>query len=217
VSTIIFYVWLLVIEYWNLFGDCILIIGYFIGLDFLNMKTKNVIIGVTASVACYKALDVISGIRRLGIQVTAVLTKEVEEFIKPILFQVVSGNKVITHNMFNMPEEWDSGHVSLAQKADCIAIIPATANIIGKIANGICDDMLTCAVCATKAPVLLAPAMNETMYNNKLVQENIQKLKNAGYHFTGPVKGMLACGKKGMGHIQDPQTIIKEVKSLLGL
>ena len=181
------------------------------------MKTKDVIIGVTASVACYKALDVISGLRKLGVQTTVVLTKEAEEFIKPALFQAISGNKVITHNMFHMPEEWDSGHISLAEKADCIAIIPATANIIGKIANGICDDMLTCAVCATKAKVLLAPAMNEAMYNNKLVQENIKRLKAIGYNFTGPVKGMLACGKEGMGHIQDTQIIIKEVKTLLGL
>ena len=181
------------------------------------MKNKNVIIGITASVACYKALDVISALRKQGILVTVVLTKEAEEFIKPILFQAVSGNKVITHDMFNAPEEWDAGHVSLAEKAGCVAIIPATANIIGKIANGICDDMLTCLVCATKAPVLLAPAMNEAMYNNKLVQKNIKELKDIGYNFTGPVKGMLACGKEGLGHIQDIQVIIKEVKNLLGL
>ncbi len=180
------------------------------------MKNKNVIIGVTASVACYKALDVISGLRKQGIQVTVVLTKEAEEFIKPVLFQAVSGNRVITHNMFNVPEEWDSGHVSLAQKADCVAIIPATANIIGKIANGICDDMLTCAVCATKAPVLFAPAMNENMYNNKIVQENVSRLKKFGYHFTGPIKGRLACGAEGLGHIQCLEVIVKEVKRLIG-
>ena len=181
------------------------------------MSKKEVIVGVTASVACYKALDAISGLRKLGINVTVVLTKEAEEFIKPILFQSVSGNKVITHNIFTAPEEWDAAHISLAEKADCIAIIPATANIIGKIANGICDDLLTCLVCATKAPILLAPAMNENMYNNKITQENITKLKKFGFNFTGPVKGMLACGKQGLGHIQDTQIIIKEVKSLLEL
>ncbi len=179
------------------------------------MKAKNVIIGVSASVACYKALDVISGLRKSGICVTAVLTKEAEEFIRPVLFQAVSGNKVITHDMFNVPAEWDSGHISLAQKADCIAVVPATANIIAKIANGICDDMLTCSICASKAPVLLAPAMNEAMYNNKIVRENIQKLKRTGYRFTGPVKGMLACGIEGMGHIQDVEIIIKEIKRLI--
>ena len=181
------------------------------------MKSKNVIVGVTASVACYKALDVISGLRKLGVQVAVVMTKEAKEFIKPVLFQAVSGNKVVTHDMFKLPDEWDSGHISLAEQADCIAIIPATANIIGKIANGICDDMLTCAVCATKAKILLAPAMNEAMYNNKIVQDNIARLKKLGFNFTGPVKGMLACGKQGMGRIQDPQIIIKEVSGLLGL
>jgi phosphopantothenoylcysteine decarboxylase / phosphopantothenate---cysteine ligase len=181
------------------------------------MKTKHVVIGVTASVACYKALDVISGLRKLGAQITVVLTKETEEFIQPMLFQAVSGNKVVTCDMFKAPEEWSSCHVSLAEKADCLAIIPATANIIAKVASGICDDMLTCAVCATKAPVLFAPAMNEKMYENKITQENIKKLKGLSYHFTGPIKGMLMCGKEGMGHIQDTQSIIKEVKSLLEL
>ena len=181
------------------------------------MKTKDVIIGVTASGACYKALDVISGLRKLGVQTTVVLTKEAEEFIKPILFQAVSGTRVITHDMFRSPDEWDVAHISLAEKAGCVAIIPATANIIAKIASGMCDDMLTCAVCAARSPVLLAPAMNDNMYNNKIVRDNISKLKKLGYHFTGPIKGHLACGAEGMGHIQDPQIIIKEVKSLLGL
>ena len=181
------------------------------------MKIKNVIIGVTASVACYKALDIISGLRKLGINVTVILTKEAEEFIRPILFQAVSGNKVIMADLFKLPEEWDSAHISLAEKADCIVIVPATANIIAKIANGICDDMLTCAICATKAPILLAPAMNTLMYGNKIVQANIDKLKKFGCHFTGPIKGRLVCGAEGIGHIQDPQAIIKEVNSLLGL
>lgn len=181
------------------------------------MKSKNVIVGVTASVACYKALDVISGLRKFGINVTVVLTKEAEEFIKPVLFQAVSGNKVITADLFKLPEEWDSAHISLAEKADCLLIAPATANIIAKVANGICDDMLTCAVCALKAPVLFAPAMNTLMYDNKIVQANIDKLKKLGFYFTGPIKGNLSCGAEGIGHIQDPQTIIKEVKSLLRL
>ncbi|MDP2911728.1 MAG: flavoprotein [Candidatus Omnitrophota bacterium] len=178
------------------------------------MKTKNIIIGVTASVACYKALDVIGALKKSGANVTVILTKEAEEFIKPILFQAVSGNKTISHDMFKLSEEWDIEHVSLAEKADCIAIIPATANIIAKVASGICDDTLTCAICATKAPVLFAPAMNDRMYENKITQENIKKLKGLGYHFTGPVKGMLVCGKVGMGHIQGTNKIIEEIKQL---
>lgn len=175
---------------------------------------KEVIIGVTGSVACYKALDVINGLRKLGILTTVILTKECEEFIRPILFQAISGNKVITGDLFKLPEEWDTAHISLAEKASCIAIVPATANIIAKIANGICDDMLTCTVCATKAPVLFAPAMNDTMYRNRIVQQNIAKLKKLGYHFTGPIKGMLVCGREGIGHIQETEIIIKEIREL---
>jgi len=180
------------------------------------VKKKNVIIGVTGSIACYKTLDIIRGLRRLGASIDVILTKEAESFIRPILFQAISGNRVVTADLFKLPEEWDPCHVSLAEKADLLVVAPATANIIGKVANGICDDMLTCTICATNAPLLFAPAMNERMYKNKIVQENISKLKKAGYHFTGPIKGRLACGTEGIGHIQDVDTIIKEVKKLLG-
>ena len=179
------------------------------------MKNRHIVIGVTASVACYKSLDIIRGLCKSGLSVEVILTKEAEEFIRPILFQAISGNRVITHDLFGLPEEWDVAHISLAEKADLLAIVPATANIIGKVANGICDDILTCTICATKAPVLFAPAMNEGMYRNKIVQENIQKLKKAGYHFTGPIKGKLACEKEAIGHIQDPEVILKEIKKLI--
>ena len=180
------------------------------------MAKKNIIVGVTGSVACYKALDVIRSLQRIGMATEVVLTKEAEEFIRPVLFQAISGNKVISSSLFKLPEEWESAHISLAERADLILIVPATANIIGKIASGLCDDMLTCAVCATKAPLLFAPAMNEGMYTNKIVQENILKLKKVGYHFIGPVKGKLSCGSEGIGHVQDIETIVKEVKRLSG-
>lgn len=176
---------------------------------------KHVIIGVTGSVACYKALDIIRGLCKLGASTEVILTKEAEEFIRPILFQAISGNKVITQDLFKLPEEWDAAHITLAEKADIVLVAPATANIIGKVASGICDDMLTCTICATRAPVLFAPAMNDGMYNNKIVQQNIQKLKKAGYHFTGPIKGKLACGTEAIGHIQDIEIIVKEVRRLL--
>lgn len=179
------------------------------------MKQKTVVIGVTGSIACYKALDVIRSFRMANITAEIILTKEAEEFIRPILFQQLSGNKIIRSDMFQSPEVWDLAHISLAKKADLVLIVPATANIIGKIANGICDDMLTCTVCATKAKVLLAPAMNEGMYKNPIVQENISKLKKFGFNFTGPLKGKLACGDEGMGHIQNVDVIVKEAKKLL--
>jgi len=176
---------------------------------------KTVILGITGGVACYKALDIISGLRRHGVSTEVIMTREAEEFIRPILFQTISGNRVVTSDLFKLPEEWDAAHISLAEKAGLILVAPATANIIGKLASGICDDMLTCTICATKAPVLFAPAMNEGMYKNKIVQENIQRLKKAGYSFTGPVKGRLACGSEGIGHIQDIEKIIKEARRLL--
>lgn len=176
---------------------------------------KHVVVGVTGGIACYKALDLIRGLKGLGLSTEVVLTKEAEEFIMPILFQSISGSKVIKGDLFNLPEEWDVAHVSLADRAGLVVIMPATANIIGKIACGICDDMLTCAVCATSAPVLFVPAMNDGMYKNKIVQENIAKLKKAGYYFTGPINGRLACGGKGIGHIQDLEVILKEAKQLL--
>lgn len=179
------------------------------------MKKKHIVVGVAASIACYKALDLISSLRKIGACVEVIPTKEVEEFIRPLLFQSISGNKVITADLFNVPEEWDVTHVSLADKADIVVIMPATANIIGKIASGICDDMLTCTVCATKAPVLFVPAMNDAMYTNKIVQENIARLKKAGYYFTGPIRGRLVCGRKANGHIQDIGVILKEIRRLV--
>ncbi len=175
---------------------------------------KEVILGVTGSIACYKALDILSSLCKEGVSVTVIMTEDAKEFVRPLSFQALSGRKVI-EGMFTTAEEWSSEHISLADKADLILIAPATANIIAKIATGLCDDMLTCTVCATKAPVLFAPAMNENMYKNKIVQENIKKLKNLGYHFIGPIKGRLSCGTEGMGHIQDTEVILKEVKKLL--
>ena len=176
---------------------------------------KHVIVGVTGSIACYKALEVIRGLRKIGLSTEVVLTKEAEEFIRPILFQAISGNSVITSDLFKVPEGWDMAHVSLADKADLVLVVPATANIIGKVASGICDDMLTCTICATQSPVLFVPAMNEGMYKNKIVQENIQKLKKLDYKFTGPVKGTLACGSEAIGHIQDIDKIVNEARRLI--
>lgn len=175
---------------------------------------KEVVLAVTGSIACYKALEIVSDLRKKGVLVTVIMTEEAKEFVGPLSFQALSGRKVI-EGLFATFEEWSSVHISLAEKADLVLIAPATANIIAKIASGICDDILTCTVCATKAPVLFAPCMNENMYNNKIVQENIKKLKNLGYHFTGPIKGRLACGSEGIGHIQDTEVIVKLVKKLL--
>ena len=177
-------------------------------------KQKTVILGVTGSIAAYKACEIISLLRKDGFAVETVLTKEGKEFITPLSVQTLSGSRVYS-DMFELPEEWNPVHVSLADRASLILIAPATANVIGKLASGICDDLLTCVVYATKAPVLIAPAMNARMYRHDVVQSNIAKLKKTGYRFIGPVKGHLACGADDIGHIAATADIVKEAKRLL--
>jgi len=142
------------------------------------------------------------------------MTKSAQKFVQPLSFQSLSQNYVVT-DMFDEPKTWEIEHISLAQKADLFVIAPATANIIGKIANGIADDMLTTTVMATKAPVLIAPAMNTNMYENPIVQENIRKLKQMGYRFIEPDTGQLACGDIGKGKLPPPEKIVEEIFQLL--
>ncbi|PIQ90270.1 MAG: hypothetical protein COV71_05285 [Candidatus Omnitrophica bacterium CG11_big_fil_rev_8_21_14_0_20_41_12] len=176
---------------------------------------KNIILGVTASIAIYKACDLLRKLKVFGFNVQVVMTKEAEELIKPIVFQSLSGNRVYRAGIFEDQDTWEIEHISLADKADLILIAPATANIIAKLAAGICDDLLTCVVCASKAKVLVAPAMNENMYKNKITQSNIAKLKSCGYKFVGPVSGLLACGSAGIGCLAETEEIVKQVKNLL--
>jgi phosphopantothenoylcysteine decarboxylase/phosphopantothenate--cysteine ligase len=175
---------------------------------------KNIILGVTASIAIYKACDIARRLKNEGFSVTVIMTPQAEEFIKPMLFQSLTGNKAY-RGLFQEPDAWEVEHVALAEKAGLVLIAPATANIIGKMACGICDDLLTCVCLATQAPILIAPAMNENMYKNKIVQENIKKLKSVGYKFVEPKVGRLACGKVGVGCLAEVETIVKEVKKIL--
>ncbi|MFH0827107.1 MAG: flavoprotein [Candidatus Omnitrophota bacterium] len=177
-------------------------------------QEKTIILGVTASIAIYKACEIVRRLQDESFSVTVVMTEEAKELIRPVVFQGLSGNRVYG-SLFDDSDVWEIGHVSLAQRCDLILLAPATAHIIGKIAGGMCDDLLTCIVCATKAPVLIAPAMNETMYKNAIVQENIRKLKSHGYKFVEPIKGRLACGKVGMGCLAEVETIVREVKKIL--
>ncbi len=133
----------------------------------MGAREKNIILGVSASIAIYKACDIVRRLREESLDVTVIQTRESEELIKPIVFQSLSGNKVY-RGLFEAPDAWQIEHISLAKKADLILIAPATANIIAKIACGICDDLLTCVISASKAPVLICPAMNENMYRIKL-------------------------------------------------
>ena len=137
---------------------------------------KNIVVGVTGGIACYKAVEVVNDLTKKGYNVDVIMTKSAQEFVTPLTFQSLSHNKVIT-DMFDKIDKLDTEHISLAKKADLFLIVPATANVIGKIANGIADDMLTTTVMATRAPVLIAPAMNTAMWENPIVQDNVKKLQ----------------------------------------
>lgn len=174
------------------------------------MEKKTVVIGVCGGIAAYKACDIVSKLKKLDLNVHVIMTKSACEFVAPMTFQTLSQNFAIT-DMFEEPKTWDVEHISLAKKADTFLIVPATANVIGKIAGGIADDMLTTTVMATKAPVIIAPAMNTNMYENPIVQDNIEKLKGYGYKLVEPASGRLACGDLGRGKLADVDDIVHEV------
>ncbi|MBY6929729.1 bifunctional phosphopantothenoylcysteine decarboxylase/phosphopantothenate--cysteine ligase CoaBC [Clostridium botulinum] len=173
---------------------------------------KCVVLGVSGGIAVYKALEVISLLRKQDIEVRVIMTKSATEFVTPFSFQSLSQNMVI-YDMFSEPKAWEIQHISLAEKADVFLVAPATANIIGKVANGIADDMLSTTIMATKAKVIFAPAMNTHMYENPIVQGNIEKLKTLGYEFIEPASGRLACGDIGKGKLEDPKIIVDRVIS----
>ncbi|MBI3317523.1 MAG: hypothetical protein HYZ90_00010 [Candidatus Omnitrophica bacterium] len=176
---------------------------------------KEVVIGVTGSIACYKACEVVSSLRKdQGLNLQVVMTKEAAHFVTPLTFQTLTGNRVYS-DVFEVPEEWDLLHTSLSQKADLILVCPATMNTIGKLANGICDDLLTCVIFASRAPVLLAPAMNKAMFEHPATQENIARLKRFGVQFIGPIRGELACRQVGMGHLSEVEGIADAVRKQL--
>ena len=178
------------------------------------LKGKKIVLGVTGGIAAYKAAEHVRELVRAGAKVHVVMTQSAQAFVTPLTFQTLSGNPVITE-LFSLIQESEIGHISLADRADVLVIAPATANIIGKIASGIADDMLTTIVMATKAPVLLAPAMNVHMWENAICQENIEKLRSRGYHFVDPESGELACGYEGKGRLAEVSAIVDEICSIL--
>ncbi|MEA4828365.1 MAG: bifunctional phosphopantothenoylcysteine decarboxylase/phosphopantothenate--cysteine ligase CoaBC [Clostridium sp.] len=175
---------------------------------------KTIVIGVTGGIAAYKALDIISKLKKADFDVHVIMTEHATKFVNPLSFQSLSQNMVIT-DMFAEPRAWEIQHISLAKKADLMLIVPATVNIIGKVANGIADDMLSTTIMATKAPVVFAPAANTNMYLNPIVQDNIKKLKMLGYKFIDPDEGRLACGDSGAGKLADTNLISDIVISKL--
>ena len=176
------------------------------------LKNKNIILGVTGGIAVYKAADLVSKLRKQHANVDVIMTEGATKFVTPLTFQTMSQNQVHIE-MFGLINNFDVEHISLAQKADIILIAPATANTIGKIANGIADNMLTTVVMASRAKIIFAPAMNTEMYNNPIVQDNISKLKKLGCEFITPGVGLLACGDYGAGKMAEPINIVEYVIS----
>lgn len=178
------------------------------------MKTLNgtkIAVGVTGCIAAYKAVEVVSRLKKLGADIKVIMTKSAQEFVTPLTFGTLSKNKVIC-DMFTLPDYKEVEHISVASGADIFLVCPATANIIGKVASGIADDFLSTTIMATKAPVIFAAAMNNNMYENRIVQDNIKKLINHGYYFIEPDDGMLACGTSGKGRLAEIDKIVETVE-----
>lgn len=177
-------------------------------------RAKTVVLGVSGGIACYKAVELVRLLVQQGFTVQVVMTREAMEFVTPLTFQTLSGRPVATE-MFSLTQESQIGHINLADQADLMLIAPATANIIGKLASGIADDLLTTVLMATRAPVLIAPSMNVHMYENPILQENLRKLKRLGYQIMEPAEGYLACGYEGKGRLPEPGDIVEQIYGLL--
>ncbi len=180
----------------------------------MNLDGKQIVLGVTGGIAAYKACDLTSRLKKAGAQVYVILTKNACQFVSPLTFETLSNHPAVT-DTFARPETWEVEHVALAKKADLFVIAPATANILAKMACGIADDMLSTTVLATRAPVLVAPAMNTGMWENAATQRNVETLKQRGVHFIGPDGGYLACGDSGAGRMSEPAAIAEAIDALL--
>ncbi|MFC1897509.1 bifunctional phosphopantothenoylcysteine decarboxylase/phosphopantothenate--cysteine ligase CoaBC [Chloroflexota bacterium] len=179
------------------------------------LANKTIVLGITGGIAAYKAADIASKLTQAGADVKVVMTESATRFIAPLTFRSLTRQTVVT-SMWELNSEPSIGHIALASAADVVAIVPATANTIAKLANGIADDMLTCTVLATKAPVIVAPAMNVNMFENSVTQDNLAKLKARGFIIAGPAYGRLASGKMGLGRLTEAEIIIGAIKQVLG-
>ena len=174
------------------------------------LKGKTVLLGITGSIAAYKIAYLASALHKLHADVHVLMTENATNFINPITFETLTGNKCLV-DTFDRNFQFQVEHVSIAKKADVVMIAPASANVIGKLANGLADDMLTTTVMACRCQKILAPAMNTAMYENPVVQDNIRKLKNYGYEVITPASGYLACGDTGAGKMPEPETLLEYI------
>lgn len=177
---------------------------------------SRIILGVTGSIAAYKAADLASQLTKAGHGVTCVLTKSALEFVTPLTLGTLSKNPVIT-DLFAEKEGWQPGHIQLADEAELLLIAPATANILASMANGFAHDALTAIALATRAPILIAPAMNGKMWQHPATQKNVETLRGFGAQFVEPASGMLACGYEGVGRLAEVETILQAVAAVLSV
>jgi len=180
------------------------------------LANKTIVLGVTGSIAAYKAVDLASKLTQAGATVDVVMTKAATEFITPLTFRSIT-HRWVGSEMFEATPQFDIEHIALADRANLVVIAPATANIIAKLAAGIADDLLCCTVLATKAPIILAPAMNVHMYENPITQDNLAKLRSRGFSIVEPAYGALACQNVGMGRLADVDHILATVHEILGM
>ena len=171
---------------------------------------KTIVLGVTGSIAAYKTANLASMLVKLGADVHVIMTENATRFITPMTFETLTNNKCIV-DTFDRNFNYEVKHVSLAKRGNLFMVAPCTANVIGKVAGGICDDMLTTTIMATKAPVLFAPAMNTGMWENAVLQDNLAKLRHYGYHIVEPVVGRLACGDTGSGKMPSEETLLQHI------
>ncbi|MCL2144385.1 MAG: hypothetical protein FWH43_02670 [Endomicrobia bacterium] len=176
----------------------------------MDLKGKNIILGVCGGIAAYKVCDIIRGLVKLGANVECILTNGGSKFITPLTLQTLSKNKV-HQGMFEEPAAWEIEHITLAKKADIIAVVPATADIMSRLASGRADDLLSATLLASKAKILICPAMNADMFGHKATQINISSLKSYGYKFVMPESGELACGDTGCGRLAAVENIISAI------
>lgn len=174
------------------------------------LKGKSVVLGVTGSIAAYKIANLASALVKLHADVTVIMTQNATNFINPITFETLTSNKCLV-DTFDRNFQYSVEHVSLAKKADIFLVTPASANVIGKIANGIADDMLTTTIMACKCPKIISPAMNTNMYENPIVQDNLKKLEHYGYEVIDPACGYLACGDTGAGKMPEPEVLLSYI------
>jgi len=179
-----------------------------------RVKNFNILLGVTGGIAAYKAVDLASKLTAVGAAVNTVMTENACQLVGPKSFEAVTGSAVFM-SLWDTPREYEIGHIALVDWADIVVVAPATANIIGKIANGICDDLLSTVLCAASGkPTILAPAMNDNMWNNPAVQRNIEMVKEIGLQLIGPEEGRLACGAEGIGRMSEPEDILEAIEKI---